>query len=135
MHMFKYKRRSAHDNCSSTQSATTARPTDAAGTTNASSMGSVGEMIPAYYVDSVTAGTSPNADARLHGDLDGPVNEPLVVDFAAMHDEPGINGFQSPPASPSTKADASWLSDDDPAAPPDFSGRRDISHHIPLRTR
>ena len=99
-------------------------------------MGSVGEQAPAYYVDSVIAGASPDTDARVHGDRDGPVDEPLVMDFAAMHDAHSINGSNAPFASPSSKADGSWLSDDDTAAaPPDSSGRRDISHHIPLRTR
>ncbi|XPS71536.1 hypothetical protein M3J09_003718 [Ascochyta lentis] len=134
MHIFKHKRRSAHDIYSSTQPAPISRPVDAAGTVQASAMGSVGGQTPAYYVDSVIAGASPDADARLHGDFDGPANEPLVMDFAAMHNEHSINGSHSPLASPSSRADGSWLFDDDPAAPPDFSGRRDISHHIPLRT-
>lgn len=99
-------------------------------------MGSVGEQTPVYYVDSVITGASPNTDAKVHGDAEGPVNEPLVMDFAAMHDENSINGSSAPLASLSSRANGSWLSDDDTAAaPPDFSGRRDISHHVPLRTR
>jgi hypothetical protein len=87
----------------------------------------VGEQTPAYYVDSVITGASP---------VDSPVNEPLVMDFAALHDNRSINGSNLPFASPSSRADGSWLSDDDTAAaPPDISVRRDISHHIPLRTR
>lgn len=100
-------------------------------------MGSVGEQTPAYYVDSVIAGASPDAGAKVHGDAEGPMEEPLVMDFAAMHDERSINGSHSPLASPSSRVDGSWLSDDDTAAaPPDIAvNRRDISHHVPLRTR
>jgi hypothetical protein len=129
--MFTHKKRSAHGIYSSTQSAPI--PPD---TVKASSMGSVGEHAPTYYVDSVIAGASPDVDAKVQGELDGPVNhEPLVMDFAAMHDEHSINAPNAPFATPSSRADGSWLSDDDTAAaPPDFS-RRDISHHIPLRTR
>ncbi|KAF1934216.1 uncharacterized protein M421DRAFT_415262 [Didymella exigua CBS 183.55] len=134
MRVFKHKRRSAHSVYSTTQSHPIPRPTDAAVTFKASSMGSAGEQSPAYYVDSVIAGASPDADAKVHGDAQGPFHEPLVMDFATMHD--GINGSNAPLASPSSKADASWLSDDDTAAaaPPDISVRRDISHHVPLRT-
>jgi hypothetical protein len=74
----------------------------------------------------------------------GAVEEPLVLDFAAMH-----NGFdtkdQSPPLTPPPSHKASgenydhWLSDDErhtptatAPAPPDFT-RRGI--HIPSRTR
>jgi hypothetical protein len=96
-------------------------------------MGRTGDQTPADYVDSVIARASPDADAKVYGEVDGPVNEPLVVDFAAMHDEHSINGSTAPLVSPSSKADGSGLSDDDTAAaPPDFS-RRDI--HVPLRTR
>lgn len=99
-------------------------------------MGTVGEQTPAYYVHSVIAGASPDADAKIHGEVDVPVNEPLVMDITAVHDAHSINGSSPPLALPSSRADGSWLSDDDTAAaPPDFSGRRDISHHIPLRTR
>jgi hypothetical protein len=96
-------------------------------------MGS-GEQTPVYYVDSVIAGASPDADVKVHGDAQGPFHEPLVMDFATMHD--GINGPNLPITSPSGRVDASWLSDDtSAAAPPDISVRRDISHHVPLRTR
>jgi hypothetical protein len=100
-------------------------------------MGRVGEQTPAYYVDSVIAGASPDADAKVHGDAEGPINEPLVVDFAALHDERSINGSNPPLVPPFSRADGGWLSDDDTAAaPPDISvNRRDISHHVPLRTR
>mgnify|MGYP004500514811 CR=1 FL=1 len=87
-------------------------------------MGCVGEQTPADYVDSVIAGPSPDADA----------NEPLVMDFAAMHD--GIDSSNPPIASHSSEADGNWPSDDDTAAaPPDIAARRDMSHHVPLRTR
>lgn len=134
--MFKHKRRSFRGICSSARSAPISRPGNAADTVKVSSMGSTDAQAPGYYVDSVMAGSSPDSNAKVHGDVDGPVNEPLVMDFAAMHDEHSINGHNAPLASPSSKVNGSWLSDDDTAAaPPDFSGRRDISHHIPLRTR
>ncbi|KAJ4384069.1 hypothetical protein N0V86_000914 [Didymella sp. IMI 355093] len=134
MHIFKHKRRSAHSISSSTQSQPVSRSTDAADIVQASSMESAGEQTPAYYVDSVIAGASPDADATVYGDGQGPFHEPLVMDFATMHD--GTNGSNSPIATPSSRADASWLSDEDTAAaaPPDISVRRDISHHVPLRT-
>lgn len=100
-------------------------------------MGSAGEQPPAFYVDSVIAGASPDADAKVHGDAaQGWLHEPLVMDFATMHD--GINASNPQVATPSGKVDASWLSDDETAAaaPPDISVRsRDISQHVPLRTR
>lgn len=98
-------------------------------------MGSSGEQTPVYYVDSVIAGKSPNADGKVHGDAQGSFQEPLVMDFAALQD--GINGSRPAIATSPSKADASWLSDDDTAAaaPPDISVRRDISQHVPLRTR
>jgi hypothetical protein len=77
-----------------------------------------------------------------HADA-GAINEPLVLDFAAMHDGIVTRG-QSPPLTPPPSQQAThdqnnWLSDDerDPAtspapAPPDFT-RRGI--HIPSRTR
>lgn len=135
--MFKHKRRSFHGIYSSTQSVPISRSANAADTVKVSSMGSTDAQARAYYVDSVMAGSSPDSDAKVDRDVDGPVNEPLVVDFAAMHDEHSINGSNAPLVSPSTRANGSWISDDDTAAaaPPDFSGRRDISHHIPLRTR
>jgi len=136
MHMFKHKRRSAHSNLSSTQSAPMpgppARGIDT-GRVQASSMGSIGEQTAAVYVDSVIAGGLPDADAKVHKDPGSPNNEPLVMDFAVMHD--GINSCHTPITLPPSKADGSWLSDDDSAAPPDIAVRRDISHHVPLRTR
>lgn len=99
-------------------------------------MGRAGEQTPTYYVDSVIVGASPNADAKDHGDAHGPFHEPLVMDFATMHD--GINASNPQAAAPPFEADAHWLSDDDTAAaaPPDISVRnRDISHHVPSRTR
>ncbi|KAH9868457.1 hypothetical protein J1614_007529 [Plenodomus biglobosus] len=61
--------------------------------------------------------------------------EPLVVDFAIMHDEQGSNERMPPrtPAKSNLDPEAHWLSDDYTAAPPppDFT-RRDI--HIPSRT-
>ena len=133
--MFKHKRRSAHGTYSSTQSQPISRPTDAAGAVQASSMGSSGEQTPVYYVDSVIARASPDADAKVHGDAQGPFHEPLVMDFATLQD--GINGSRPAIAMSPSKVDASWLSDDETAAaaPPDISVRRDISHHVPLRTR
>jgi hypothetical protein len=72
----------------------------------------------------------------------GAVHEPLVLDFAAMHDGYDTKG-QSPPLTPppSQKASrdqqGSWLSDEErdtttAPPPPDFT-RRGI--HIPSRTR
>lgn len=90
-------------------------------------MGIVGEDMAQAY-DSVT-----------HPDT-GAVNEPLVLDFAAMHDGHDTKQ-QSPPLTPPPSQKASrdqdsWLSDEDitttAPAPPDFT-RREI--HVPLRTR
>jgi hypothetical protein len=74
---------------------------------------------------------------------DGAINEPLVVDFASMHD--GHTKASSPPLTPplsqhlTREEKDSWFSDEEydtgisPApAPPDFT-RRGI--HIPSRTR
>lgn len=93
-------------------------------------MGSIGESIPAF-VDSVMTS---NGGAE-HTDGTG---EPLVVDFATMHDT--NTKEQPPPLTPTTSGkpsrdrEASWLSDDETTAPPppDFT-RRDI--HVPTRTR
>ena len=134
--MFKHKRGSGYGICSSTRSVPISRPASAADTVKVSSMGSTDAQTPAYYVDSVMAGSSPDSDAKVHVGVDDPVNEPLVMDFAAMYDEQSINGSNARLVSSSSRVNGSWLSDDDTAAaPPDFSGRRDISHHIPLRTR
>lgn len=96
-------------------------------------MGSVGEQGPAEYVDSVIAGASPDAHAKYNGDYEGPISEPLVMDFATLHD--GINGTKPPAALSPSRTNGSWLSDEDSAAPPDIAVRRDMSHHVPLRTR
>ncbi|KAH6620028.1 hypothetical protein C7974DRAFT_435512 [Boeremia exigua] len=97
-------------------------------------MGSIGGQTSDVYVDSAIAGGFPDSDARARKDLGSSFNEPLVMDFAVMHD--GINGSHSPRSLlPPSRADGSWLSDDDTAAaPPDIAVRRDISHHVPLRT-
>ena len=100
-------------------------------------MGSVGEEAPApAYVDSVM--TPPKAAANLDSNGDGAVNEPLVLDFATMHDGQDLNESKTPltPASsrPDLERSESWLSEDDIAAPapPDFTSR---GIHVPLRTR
>ena len=100
-------------------------------------MGSVGEEAPVpAYVDSVM--THPNTDAKLNGNGDSAVNEPLVLDFATMHDGHDINESKAPLTPDSSRPDfnrsTSWLSEDDAAAPapPDFTSR---GIHVPLRTR
>jgi hypothetical protein len=73
---------------------------------------------------------------------EGAMNEPLVLDFAAMHDEHNAQEH-TPPLTPTSPAQTiihepqtSWLSYEDQdstaPAPPDFT-RRGI--HIPTRTR
>lgn len=144
MPLFKHKRRSAHGAPFSTQSFPSSGPTDGANRVRASSMGSVGEQVhgslaaqaPAECVDSVIAGSSTNASAKSHADYGGPISEsePLVMDFAALHD--GLNGSKPPVTLSLAKTTAYSLSDEDTAAaPPDISVRRDISQHVPLRTR
>lgn len=96
-------------------------------------MGSIGDQGPAEYVDSVIAGASPDADAKHNGGYEGPISEPLVMDFAAMHDS--LNATKPPTTLSPSKTNGSWLSDEDTAAPPDIAVRRDMSHHVPLRTR
>jgi hypothetical protein len=96
-------------------------------------MGTVGEEATTAHHDVMPA--SANTQARIN---EGAVNEPLVHDFASMHD--GSNKHEgNPPLTP--PADGSeferpsgWLSDDEATAPPppDFT-RRGI--HIPSRTR
>ncbi|KAJ8107168.1 hypothetical protein OPT61_g9052 [Boeremia exigua] len=131
--MFKHKRRSVHSPFASTQPAPVSRPTATAARARASSMGSVGEQTSAAYVDSVMAGGSPDADAKVHKDAGTPNYEPVAMDFAVLQE--GINGSHTPVTTSPSKADASWLSDDDTAAaPPDIAVRRDISQHVPLRT-
>lgn len=99
-------------------------------------MGSVGEEAPGpAYVDSVM--TSPDADAKLDGNVDNAINEPLVLDFATMHDGQDLKESEPPLTPDGSRPDfersASWLSEDDPAAPPpDFTSR---GIHVPLRTR
>jgi hypothetical protein len=94
-------------------------------------------------------GTAGEVPAQAHGSVinahadDGAINEPLVMDFAAMHDD--HTKAQSPPLTPpasqhiTREEQDSWFSDGEndtgaaPApAPPDFT-RRGI--HIPSRTR
>ncbi|KAF1841649.1 uncharacterized protein K460DRAFT_170803 [Cucurbitaria berberidis CBS 394.84] len=100
-------------------------------------MGSLGEEPPApAYVNSVMT-TPLSADADLNGNGDGAVDEPLVHDFAAMHDRQDSIESKAPltPASsrPDPHRSGSWLSEDDTVAPPppDFT-RRLI--HVPSRT-
>ena len=100
-------------------------------------MGSVGEEAPApAYVNSVM--TTPNGDAKLNGNGDDAVNEPLVLDFATMHDRQDLSESKAPltPTSsrPNLERASSWLSEDDTAAPapPDFTSR---GIHVPSRTR
>lgn len=107
-------------------------------------MGSVGEQehgllaaqAPAESVDRVITRSSIDASAKNHGDHGGPISEsePLVLDFAELHD--GLNGSKPPATLSLAKTAAYSLSDEDAAAaPPDISVRRDISQHVPLRTR
>jgi hypothetical protein len=126
--MFKLKKRSARA-LNAMQSYTGSVPSKA---TASAVMGNAGET-PAEASGSVM---NANVD-------DGAFNEPLVVDFASMHD--GHTKAQSPPLTPppsqhiTREEQDSWYSDEDydtgaaPApAPPDFT-RRGI--HIPSRTR
>ncbi|KAF2856761.1 hypothetical protein T440DRAFT_494560 [Plenodomus tracheiphilus IPT5] len=89
---------------------------------NSAGTGKAGEGAQAY-VDSVM---TPNSDGN---------GEPLVVDFAIMHDEHASNERMAPrtPGKSNLDPEGHWLSDDDIAAPPppDFT-RRDI--HVPSRT-
>lgn len=134
MHVFKHKRRSVQGTYSSTQSLASSGPTDATSRVQASSMGSVGGKAPAEYVDSVITRGSPDTDAKFHRDPEDPISEPLVMDFATLHD--GINSTNSPNALSPARTPGSWLTEEDAAAaPPDIAVRRDISHHVPLRTR
>ncbi|KAF2997359.1 hypothetical protein E8E13_003954 [Curvularia kusanoi] len=126
MPLFKHKRRSAHGIPSPKQSFP---PMDGANRVQAPSMG------PAEYIDSVIAGNSPDEGAKDHGSHEGPISEsePLVMDFATMHDD--LNGSKPPNTLSPAKTAESWLSDEDTAAaPPDIAVRRDISQHVPLRT-
>lgn len=88
-------------------------------------------------VDSVM---TTDAETRARQRSNGAIEEPLVLDVAAMHE--GYDTIQQqPPLAPSTPKQVrerqdSWLSDEDRdlAAPsPPNIPRRDI--HIPLRTR
>jgi hypothetical protein len=126
--MFKLKKRSARA-LNAMQSYTGSAPSKA---TPSARIGNAGE-------DPIQAGGSV---INANGD-DGAIDEPLVVDFASMHDE--HTKAQSPPLTPppsqhiTREEQDSWYSDEDydtgaaPApAPPDFT-RRGI--HIPSRTR
>ncbi|KAH7402721.1 hypothetical protein BKA66DRAFT_404020 [Pyrenochaeta sp. MPI-SDFR-AT-0127] len=80
----------------------------------------------------------PDPDAYCDGTRDGAVNnEPLVLDFATLHNQQDSNEKKAalPPATTMSNHERSesWLSDDDSAAPPppDFT-RRGI--HVPSRT-
>ncbi|CAO2657285.1 Nn.00g034110.m01.CDS01 [Neocucurbitaria sp. VM-36] len=134
--MFKRKNRSAHALQSSAQPPDIRRYPPGSTTFKSTGMGSVGEEAPApAYVDSVI--THPNPDAKLNGNGDSAVNEPLVLDFAAMHDGHDLNESKAPLTPDSSRPDfdrsGSWLSEDDIAAPapPDFTSR---GIHVPLRT-
>ncbi|KAH7073379.1 hypothetical protein FB567DRAFT_611632 [Paraphoma chrysanthemicola] len=125
--MFKFKKRST-DGSASKKSFISSRSRKAM---DSAEMGIVGENSAESQHNVMSA----HADA-------GAIHEPLVLDFAAMHDGFVTKG-QSPPLTPPTSQKAtrdnnSWLSDDErdsatsPApAPPDFT-RRLI--HVPSRT-
>jgi hypothetical protein len=127
MHISRDRPRSAYSGLLSSTSDPVSPPANA---TMAAEMDSVSEVVPTYYVNSVFAEASPNADSRLDGHDD---HQPLAIDFATMQGKHGIKGLYSPSASPVSQTAEEWPSDEDTApAPPDVS-RRDI--HIPLRTR
>lgn len=127
--MFKFrKKRSAHG----INYVQTYTPSGSHKATTSAKMGIAGDA-PAQASDSVI---TDQADA-------GAVNEPLVWDFAAMHD--GYTKEQSPPLTPphshKTRREHqdTWIPDEEQQAgpsrapaPPDFT-RRGI--HIPSRTR
>lgn len=122
--MLMFKKRSAHGKAS-TQNYTPSRPRTA---TEFAEMAIEGVDTDLVY-GSVIA---PQADA-------GAVNEPLVLDFAAMHDGHDTKHTSPPLTPPSSQKEnrekESWLSDNEVVtapAPPDFT-RREI--HVPLRTR
>jgi hypothetical protein len=125
--MFKFKKRSAHG-INPVHKYSSYSP----GTVSTSAKMEIAGDVPAQASDSVITA---DADA-------GAVNEPLVLDFAAMHDD--HTKEQSPPLTPPPSHKTSherdqWLSDEDrdtpsitAPPPPDFT-RRGI--HIPSRTR
>jgi hypothetical protein len=125
MLMFKIRRRLAHG----TASAQRPSPSEPCRPTTSAEMGIGGDE--AYAYDSVI---SSHTDG-------GAVNEPLVVDFAAMSDGYD-NRVLGPPLTPPPSQKAShdqdsWFPDEERGpstapAPPDFTSR-DI--HIPSRTR
>lgn len=99
-------------------------------------MGSI-DVESSASIDSVIKPPDTDANKLNDGD-DGAINEPLVLEIAAMHDGHSSN-TKSPPLTPvASRPDPdpseSWLSEDETAAPapPDFT-RRGI--HIPSRTR
>lgn len=99
-------------------------------------MGSV-DAESSASIDSVIK--APDVDAnKVNDSNEGAINEPLVLEIAAMLDGHDTNS-KSPPMTPIARRpdpdpSESWLSDDETAAPapPDFT-RRGI--HIPSRTR
>lgn len=121
MHIFKHPKRSAHGFYSTKSNANPSKASS-----RQANMDMAGETPAHLPVDSVI---TPNA----HGN-----GEPLVLDFATMHDAHSSKGPDTSqiPLSvrPTPERQSSWLSDDDIAAPPppDFT-RRDI--HVPSRTR
>jgi hypothetical protein len=127
MHISRDRPRSAYDELFPSTSDPASPPTNAS---MAAEMDSVGEVVPTYYVNSVLAEASPNADGRAHGHYD---HQPLAIDFATMQDKHGIKGLYSPSASPISQTAGDWPSDEDTAPAPPNVSRRDI--HIPLRTR
>jgi len=108
-----------------TQDKSSSNPSKA---TTSAGMGSIGDEVQAY--DSVIASQADGGAA---------INtEPLVLDFATMHD--GHTTHQNPPLTPPHSQNASqdqdsWLTEDQDSstapAPPDFTGR---GIHIPSRT-
>lgn len=122
--MFKFRKRLARG-IDTTQDGSTSKPCKA---TTSAGMGSTGDEARAN-------------DSVINDQTDGgAVHEPLVLDFATMHDGHQTK-HQNPPLTPPPSQNASqdpdnWFADadqDTPAAPapPDFT-RRGI--HIPSRT-
>jgi hypothetical protein len=136
MPLFKNKIRSAQGMFSQKRSSDASRTS--ASTSISAQKGSSSELAPAY-VDSVM---TPDADALTEADgSGGAFNEPLVLDFAIMHDgaEPSRKGAPLSPVissvDPEPERRGSWHSEDDnyaPAPQVEFA-RREI--HIPFRTR
>ena len=127
MHISKDRPRSAYGGLFSSTSDLVSPSTNAF---MADEMQSVGQVVPTYYVNSVLAEASPNADGGDHGQGD---HQPFAIDFATMQGKHGIKGLYSPSASPVSQAAGDWPSDEDTAPAPPNVSRRDI--HVPLRTR